>query len=264
MIISSPANERLKLARRVRDGREAGLLFIEGERLSEECLQANLPLIACFHSPEPSARTQTILATLEQRQCPLWPTTDAVLATISDTVQPQGLILLAERPRTTLAQALAGRNEQPPLTVCCDAIQDPGNLGTILRTAEAAGASGLITLKGTTDVFAPKTLRSAMGSAFRLPLATGLSTDELLFATRAAGLRLVAADGAAKHTYLQYDWRRPTAVVLGNEARGLRTELLERCDAHIRIPLHAPVESLNVASAAAVILFEAARQRQRT
>lgn len=260
MIITSPANERLKQARRVRDGREPELVFVEGERLIDECLQAELWLAACFHAPELSARAQNIVAELAQRQCPLFPTAEAVLATVSDTVNTQGLIVLAQRPATTLKRVLSARN-RGALFVALDAVQDPGNLGTIIRTAEAGGAGGVIALSGSVETFAPKTLRSAMGSAFRLPLVGEVGVDELLIEAAAAGLTLVVTEAQAETIYSDYDWRQPTLVVFGNEARGVRAELRERAAARLRIPLRAPVESLNVAAAAAAMLFEAARQR---
>lgn len=258
-MITSPANERLKHARRVRDGREPELIFVEGERLVEECLQAQLPLIACFHEPEPSARTQAILVGLQRRECPLYPTTAAVLATLSDTIHPQGVVVLAQRPSTGMAQMLTAAQ---PLIVALDAVQDPGNFGTIVRTAEAAGASGVVALKGSVDAFAPKTLRSAMGSAFRLPIVSGLTDSALLAQARAAGLKVLATAANGALHYDEFDWRQPALVVFGNEARGVTQSLLEACDAQICIPLQAPVESLNVAAAAAAILFEAARQRR--
>ncbi|MBP6824495.1 MAG: RNA methyltransferase, partial [Acidobacteria bacterium] len=140
MLITSPANERLKHARRVRDGREEGFIFVEGERLIEECLQSNLAVEACFHLPGLSPRAETILTELAKRSCPSFATADAVLATISDTVNTQGLIVIAKRPFDTLDQVLSSGS---PI-VCLDSVQDPGNFGTILRTAEAAGAKGVI------------------------------------------------------------------------------------------------------------------------
>ncbi|MBI1760483.1 MAG: RNA methyltransferase [Acidobacteria bacterium] len=259
MLITSPANERLKHARRVREGREPELIFVEGERLVEECLQAQLPLLACFHEAAPAARTQAILAELQRRGCPLYPTTAAVLATLSDTVNPQGVVVLAQRPTTGLTQMLTAPH---PLIVALDAVQDPGNFGTIVRTAEAAGASGVVALKGSVDAFAPKTLRSAMGSAFRLPIVSGLTDAALLAQARAAGLKVLATAATAAMRYDQFDWRQPALLVFGNEAHGVSQALLDACDAQISIPLQAPVESLNVAAAAAAILFEAARQRR--
>jgi TrmH family RNA methyltransferase len=251
----------LKHARRVRDGRERNLIFVEGERLIEECLQSSLPLSSCFHSPDPSPRAQAILNQLAQRGCPLFATADAALEAVCDTANTQGLILIAQRPTATLDQVLSNRNGEAGLVVCLDAVQDPGNFGTIVRTAEAAGASGIAAMKGSVDAFAPKTLRSAMGSAFRLPMATDVQPDELLSKARGAGLKVVAAAAEGAVTYTNFDWRQPAMIILGNEANGVRTELLEQCDVRVSIPLRAPVESLNVAAAAAVILFETARQR---
>ena len=180
------------------------------------------------------------------------------MTTLSDTITTQGLIVLAERPRATLATALSSGS----LLVALDAVQDPGNAGTILRSAEAAGASAVIALKSTVDLYAPKVLRSAMGSAFRLPLATEVTADELLAACAQSGVQVVAAAMEAESNYDEYDWRQPALLLLGNEGNGLQHKLLERADTRIRIPLHPSVESLNVAAAAAVILFEAARQRR--
>lgn len=257
MLITSSSNERLKHARRVRAGRESDSIFVEGERLIEECLLSGLSLSGCFHSPELSARAQSILHDLEQRGCTIFATADAVLATLSDTVNTQGLILIAKRPAASLDRIFSSHG----LIVCLDAVQDPGNFGTIVRTAEAAGASGAVALKGSVDAFAPKTLRSAMGSAFRFPIVTDVKTDELLARTRGAEMKLVAAAGEGEMIYSDFDWRQPAVIVFGNEANGVRAELLNQCDVRVRIPLRPPVESLNVAAAASAILFEAARQR---
>lgn len=261
LLITSPANERLKHARRVRDGREPNSIFVEGERLIEECLQSRLPLSSCFHSQEPSQRAQAILNQMAQRGCQSFAVTEAALAAVSDTVSTQGLILIAGRPVMKLDQVLAKPDGKAPFVLCLDAVQDPGNFGTIVRTAEAAGASGVVALTGCVDAYAPKTLRSAMGSAFRLPIATGVSPEKLLSKARATGLRVVAAAMEAEVTYTNFDWGQPTILILGNEATGISAELLAQCDTRVSIPLRPPVESLNVAAAAAVLLFEAAKQR---
>jgi RNA methyltransferase, TrmH family len=264
MVIASPSNERLKHARRVRDGREPEFIFIEGERLVEECLQSGLKLAACFHEPDPTPRAQKIIDEMTKRGCALYPALRAALETVSDTVNTQGLVVIAERPEFDFDLALQARDGVAPLVVCLDSAQDPGNFGTIVRTAEAAGASGVVATKGSVDAFAPKTLRSSMGSAFRLPVVTAAEIEDLALAGSAAKLRIVATMSGGETVYSDYDWRKPTMVVFGNEARGVGRELLERCDERLRIPLRAPVESLNIAAAAAVILFEAARQRRET
>jgi len=264
MVITSPSNERLKHARRVRDGREPDLMFVEGALLVEECLQSGLKLRACFHEPAPTPRAQGLIDEMASRGCPLYPAIRWALETVGDTVNTQGLIVIAERPEFNLIRALQARNGVAPLLVCLDSAQDPGNFGTIVRTAEAAGASGVVATKGSVDAFAPKTLRSSMGSAFRLPVVAGVDGGDLALASGAAKLRMVATTAGGETVYTDYDWRKPTVVIFGNEARGVGQELLERCDVRLRIPLRAPVESLNIAAAAAVILFEAARQRRET
>lgn len=262
MLITSPVNQQLKHARQVRDGHEPDAIFVEGERLCEECLQSGLTLLAGFHSPSPSPRAQAIIAELGRRHCQLYEVADAALATVSDTVNSQGIILLAARPVFTLDQVFAPRVGTVSLIVGLDAVQDPGNLGTIVRTAEAAGASGVIAFSGSADAFAPKTLRSAMGSAFRLPVLTNAVPDELIAASQVAGVTLAATAADAPLVYSEYHWQQPTLVIFGNEARGVSPSLMAHCEVKLRIPLYPPVESLNVAAAAAAILFEAARQRK--
>jgi TrmH family RNA methyltransferase len=260
MLISSSKNEQVKAARLVREGKDRSLLFVEGERLVADGLTSGLEVTTVFHLQEPSPGTAALLEALRQRGSLLLATTPEVLAALSDTVTPQGIIVLARHPEVNRADFW---DQLPicPLLVALDRVQDPGNLGTLLRTAEAAGAQGVITLAGTADPFSPKALRASMGSAFRLPLLTGLSPAELLAAAAKHGLRAFAAAGGASMGYRDLDWTGPTLLLLGNEGRGLDPALLAACDCPVRIPINPAVESLNVATAAAVLLFEAAHQR---
>jgi RNA methyltransferase, TrmH family len=270
-MITSPVNSKLKHARQVRDSRVPGEIFVEGERLCEECLSAGLPLVAAFHAPAPSARSRAVIAELERRNCPVYETAADVLDTVTDTVNSQGIVIIAARPEWNLEALFAPRQRQPdgqrqaadsPLIVCLDAVQDPGNCGTLVRTAEGAGAHGLLALGGTADAFAPKTLRSAMGSAFRLPIVTGLELPQIVAACRERRVSIAAAAAAGAVVYSDYDWAQPTLLILGNEANGVSAAALAASDVRLSIPLRPPVESLNVAAAAAVMLFEAARQRR--
>lgn len=258
-MLTSTANPRVKEAIRIRDGRERGLLFAEGERLVEELLASGLRVTQVFHSDAPSARVQRLIEASSASGAQCFPAADSVLKSLSDTVQTQGVIAIAERPAVLdLGHLPIG---ETPLIVALDSVQDPGNVGTILRTAEAAGAAAVVALPGTADAFAPKVLRSAMGSAFRLPILSGIGADALFAWAAERSLVTVAADGSAEQTHTSFDWQRPTLLIMGNEARGVSPALLERCGSRVRIPMQAPVESLNVAAAAAVLLFEAARQR---
>ncbi len=256
MLITSSSNERIKHARRVREGRERDLIFVEGERLVAECVSSGLPLHACFTAATPSAAQHALL---ERISCPVFQLSESVLESLSDTTSTQGIIVIAERPWPALDQLFAS---PVPLILGLDRIQDPGNLGTLVRTAESAGASGIFSFAGSADAFSPKTLRSSMGSAFRLPILPDVSGLGTIETCHSRGLKTVVATGEADLLHYDYDWRQPTLLILGNEGRGASPEIMQACDARVRIPLHSPVESLNVAAAGAAILFEAVRQRR--
>lgn len=261
MQINSASNEKIKHARRVRDGRESGLIFIEGLRLAEEAVNSSLTIEVCFSdSPEkPEPRLSALLKRLEQNSVPHFTTTTDIIRAMSDTVQSQGIILIARRP----AQQTTGAwQKNSTLLLGLDRLQDPGNLGTLIRTAEAAGVGGIVSLKGSADAFSPKVLRSSMGSAFRLPLLENASATDLHALQVNQGFKIVAAAGEGEMDYTDYDWQQPTLLLLGNEGSGVAPELMQQCDVRLRIPMHAGVESLNVAAAGAVMLFEAARQRR--
>lgn len=259
MQITSASNERIKHARRVRDGREPGLIFIEGLRLAEEALRSKLTINAAFLVERDEPRHQALHRDLEQLQVPCFETTPELLATLSDTVQTQGVILIATRPQFSLDDLMSRTGR---LVLGLDRIQDPGNMGTLIRTAEAAGVSGIIALGGSVDVFSPKVLRSSMGSAFRLPVITHVDPTTLMAAREQQGLQIVAAAGEGELDYTAYDWCQPTLLLLGNEGKGVDEKLMSHCDQRLHIPMANQVESLNVATAGAVMLFEAARQQR--
>ena len=261
-VITSRDNQLAKRARAVRDRKVEGLIFIEGMRLCEEALGARLPVedVFCterFAVDERGARLLQALGHVCERIAFV---SDQVFASISDTKTPQGIALIASSPRTG-AEMLANHKGQIPLIVVMHGINNPANAGAILRTAEAAGATGAITTHGSTDLFAPKALRGAMGSSFRLPLWTGAEFKELIEWCSARGVLTVCADVRAAHSHTEIDWRVPRALILGGEAAGLGALEVAAADEALRIPMRPPVESLNVAAAAAIVLYEAARQR---
>ncbi len=259
MQITSASNERIKHARRVRDGREPGLIFIEGVRLAEEALRSGLTIDTCFAVQREEPRQNELLSLLTSQNVSVQFTTPEVLSVLSDTVQSQGVILLAQRPMLSASALLEASTT---LFLGLDRVQDPGNMGTLIRTAEAAGVGGIVALGGSVDVFSPKVLRSSMGSAFRLPILANATVEQLLALRDSQGLKIVAAAGEGEIDYTDYDWQQPTLLLLGNEGRGVDQALMQQCDARLRIPLLNGVESLNVAAAGAVMLFEAARQRR--
>ncbi|HYY98380.1 MAG TPA: RNA methyltransferase, partial [Pyrinomonadaceae bacterium] len=148
-----------------------------------------------------------------------------------------------------------------PLLVILHRANNPSNAGAALRVAEAAGATGVVATRGSADLFSPKSLRGSMGSAFRLPVWAGATFEEALGWCAARGVRTTAADATARTSHTEVDWTTPRAVVLGPEAGGLSDEEVRACAESLRIPMREPVESLNLTTALAVILYEAARQR---
>jgi TrmH family RNA methyltransferase len=185
---------------------------------------------------------------------------EAVFASLSDTKTPQGIVLLAQRratDRVTFEKSLRPNS----LLVVLHRINNPANAGAMLRVAEAAGATGVIATAGTTDLLSPRALRGAMGSSFRLPLWTNADFAEVVAWCGAHRIRTVSADLAARQAHTDLVWTGAYAVLMGAEAGGLADEEARAADERIRIPMQPPVESLNVAVALAVILYEAARQR---
>lgn len=261
-IITSRDNQLVRRARAVREGRVEGQIFIEGLRLSTEAVSAALAIerVICTEAFTRDERGARLLSLLGKARGRLALVSESIFSSLSDTKTPQGVIILAARPHTGRA-ALERLPAATPLLVVIHQLNNPSNAGAILRTAEAAGATGAITTEGTADIFSPKALRGAMGSSFRLPLWTSAGFDEILSWCRQRSIRTVGSDLRATHTHTSIDWTKASALVVGAEASGLRSAEAAALDERVRIPMRPPVESLNVAVASAVVLYEAARQR---
>ena len=263
-IITSRDNALVKHARAVRDGKDLEQIFIEGLRLCEEASQAlgrdeitDLIYTERIGGGERGARLLQALKTFSPRTIVV---SETVFASISDTKNPQGIVLLASRPDTQQSR-LVNSSGEAHLIVMLHRINNPSNAGAILRTAEAAGATSAILTEGTTDIFSPKALRGAMGSSLRLPLWTAASFEKALAWCKKEGIHTISADARARRAHTEIDWTQPSALIVGAESSGLTTEELAQADEALRIPMRSPVESLNVAVASAIVLYEAARQR---
>lgn len=188
-----------------------------------------------------------------------------VFARISDTVTPQGILAVVRQKKYGVEELLSDqtvRGQRAPLLLMIEDLQDPGNLGTMFRTAEAAGVSGIIMSRETVDIYNPKAVRSTMGSVFRVPF---LYTDSLTETIEDMRRRDIAVYAAALHHSLHYtevDYKRGCAILIGNEGKGLRQETVEASTQAVSIPMQGKVESLNASVSAAVLLYEAARQRK--
>jgi TrmH family RNA methyltransferase len=250
--IASTDNPKLKYTRRlVADKafrRRERRFVLEGRRLIRDGLDAGVvPSFALYGS---DFDDRTLVERL-RAVAPVFEVPASLLASVADTVTPQGV--LAVVPWVEPAPAAGA-----PLVVVLDGVHDPGNAGAILRTAAAAGATAAVLAPETADLYNPKVVRAAMGAHFRLP-ARQLDWDAT--AAAVAGLAVVVADARDGTPYTAIAWRAPTALVIGGEARGLSVEAETMATVRAHIPMARATESLNAAAAAAVLLFEAARQR---
>jgi len=271
--ITSRQNPLVKRFRRVRLGNERQFVFLEGVRLIEDALLsgARFETVAFSSAIESTPRGIALLDSLQQVPCRGAHLSPQVMEAITGAVSDQGVAAIVSRPHYELANVFA---DGPGLLVIADRLQDPGNLGTIIRTAEAAGADALITTHYTVEPWNDKALRASMGAALRLPIVTGVTLDELAAMCRLHKITIVASQapplqrGIKKARtdkrpmiYTEADFRRPVAIILSKESSGAEEEAVAAADEFVSIPMAPGVESLNVAAAAAVLLYEAARQR---
>lgn len=252
--ITSRDNAKLKLARSVRNGREPSLIFIEGNRLLDEAFRSDLEIEHILISSDVSD-TARFAELQDTQRSSVVKVASRLFDSIADTANSQGIVALARKPRSELNTIPDG------LVVLLHRVNNPSNLGAVIRTAEASGVVGLITTDGSADAFSPKSLRASMGSAFRLPVIEGLEFDSALAWARDNGLTSTATDISAKSSYVGVDWKLPRLIVFGSEAHGLSSDELASIDEKILIPMENEVESLNLAVSSGIVLFEAKRQR---
>lgn len=234
--------------------------MVEGAKLLEEARSAGAMIEAVYLDPTAATVAEAELArscTLDgARFLELQP---GVLARACDTVNPQPVAAIVATIDIDLSDL---RDRHPDLILVCADVRDPGNMGTIVRAAGAAGAAAVVSCAGTVDLFSPKTVRASAGMLFHLPIVIGGDPVEVLDEVGRWGLRRWGTAAKTGCDYTDADLLAPTALVLGNEAHGLSDSLGSHLDGILRIPMAAPAESLNVATAAAVLCFEVARQRR--
>lgn len=256
--ISSLENEQIKYVRslaRLHTRERNGRFVLEGLRLVRTALELHYPLHQILAGESFAHRHPEFLQACGTGDVPLWLVQDTVLASLADTSSPQGIIAVAHLPQSDLAQA-----KDATLLVLLDNIRDPGNLGTILRTAQATAAGCVLLSPGCTDAFAPKVVRSAMGAHLQLPLVEGVSWSEI--GDACVGKPGVLADAEGQVRYWELDWTQPVTLIICNEAFGPSPEARQLAKRTARLPMAGSVESLNAAIAAGVFLYEIFRQRQ--
>lgn len=269
--ITSSTNPILKIARSLqsRAGRsKSGLFLLEGPKVITEALDkgAFIEDVLVSESFYESGDLPSLVPSLYSGGRANGETKDRIIVvpdiifeTLTGTETPAGLIALARQNEQNLEKVFAG---EQPLVIICDAIQDPGNLGTMMRTAQAFGASGMIITKGTVDPYNPKVVRSASGALLSLPLYMNLTIDEAITECSNRNLHVVGLSASGETHVRSMDFKKPCAVILGNEGQGLDDVAQKMAHDLVSIPIEPECESLNVAAALAIVLYEAYSQRR--
>ena len=261
-MITSTSNARvkrlvnLKKKRKSRD--EEKVFLVEGIRMFREVPVKQLEEVYVSESFYKKER-DTVELVLKGSEVRPEVLSDTVFDYVSDTKTPQGVLCVVRQMEYSLEEVTAG---ECPMIMVLDHLQDPGNLGTILRTAEGAGVTGILMDQECVDVYNPKTIRSTMGSVYRMPFCYVGDLKEGICCLKKRGIHTYAAHLEGSQNYEKEDYRKPCAFLIGNEGNGLRKEIADLADIYIKIPMKGQVESLNAAIAASVLMFEAARQRR--
>lgn len=262
MITSSSNNKVKQIVQWQRAARErdsAGVFLAEGFKMFEEAPTGSL--VEAYVTREASEKLQTRPELREKLDSVPWEVvSDNVFAKMSDTRTPQGILFVVRQPGYTLEQLL---DTPAPFLALLENLQDPGNLGTILRTGEGAGITGVIASRDTVDVFHPKTIRATMGSVFRVPFLYAEDIGQVMTELHGRGIHTYAAHLEGRRCYDDFSFREGTAFLIGNEGNGLRRETAELAEEYIRIPMEGKVESLNAAVAASLLMYEVHRQRSK-
>lgn len=248
----------LRAKKKERDRR--GLFVVEGGKMFGEAPAERISRVYIAQGAEKEmyAKYGEKLARLS---CEI--VTDEVFARMSDTVTPQGILCLVRQQQYKLEEMLRDKDKKRMLFIILEDIQDPGNLGTIFRTAEAAGADGVIMSSRTADIYNPKTIRSTMGAVYRMPFFYTERLSSIIKVLQDRGIAVYAAHLQAQAFYDAYDYRKDTAFLIGNEANGLREDTAACADTLLAIPMEGKAESLNAAVASSILLYEAYRQRRK-
>ena len=257
-MITSNHNSKIKLVRallsRAKDRREAGAFVVEGVRLVEEAAQSNWPMRFVLYDDSLSERGVSKVESLMSLGVDVEEVSTSVMKAMSETENPQGILAVLNEFQLPIP-------ESPNFVLIPDQIRDPGNLGTLLRSAAATGVRAVLVPPETTDAFAPKVLRSGMGAHFKLPIHS-MSWDEIGEVIKLAGLQVLIADMDGQSCW-EADLSQPVALVIGSEAEGASESARKLASQTISVPMAGEMESLNAGVAGSVLMFEVVRQRNR-
>ena len=233
-----------------------GEYLIEGPNLLKEAIKENAEVEEVFVRPELTDEETAIISGQPDLDRKTFMLSARLFDELKDTETSQGIISVVRKRQQVTGRSVPGGN-----CVVLDRLQDPGNIGTILRTADAAGFEMAVFMKGTADPYGPKVVRSACGSLFRLPVIFAEDADELTEMLHSGGKRLIATAMDAEKTYYECDLEKDAAIIIGNEGNGISPELISRADEKISIPMAGNTESLNAAVAAGILMYERIRRQ---
>ena len=258
-MITSIANpqvkELLQLQKKSKARNEKGVFIVEGVKMFQEAPRDRIEKVYLSENFEQKRGKEMNLSGL-----PVEVLSDKVFSHVSDTKTPQGILCLVKQKKVDLSEML---EKTTPFLMVLDNLQDPGNLGTIVRTAEGAGVTGIIMSRDTVDIYNPKTIRSTMGSVYRMPFFYVEDILEFLEDLREQGIRTYAAHLDGANNYDEESYKEACAFLIGNEGNGLRDEVAKKADIWIKIPMYGQVESLNAAIASSILMYEVSRQRRK-
>ncbi len=262
MLISSRQNQLVKRFRQARGRRDRSTVCLDGWRLVREALLHDFTLESILYQIDRLAQpgVADCLELAKAKGTRVDGVTERLMRELSELKSPQGIIALVRRPKVELDDLL-DRASSNPLLIATGNLRDPGNLGTVIRAAEAFGVTGLITLPGTVDPYSPKVVRASAASALRLPIVTDETFEHMKRSLKRRSFRLIATSPRGGKPPDGIDLRSECVLIAGGETHGLPDEILGECDAVLTIPHRPTVESMNVAVAICVLLYEAARQR---
>ena len=266
-MITSTSNERVRkvvsLMEKSKARREEDAFVIEGMKMLREApvLQVREVYVTARFLDKATEENKEILWRYGAEEV-----SEDVMKKMAATQTPQGVLAVISQYHYTLEEVIKGYNQDDenarPLMLILENIQDPGNVGTMLRSGEGAGVTGIILSKGSADIYNPKVIRSTMGSIFRMPFIYVESVPQVLETLKASGIHTYAAHLKGEKNYDEFDYTQQTAFLIGNEGNGLTKETADAADTYILIPMKGEVESMNAATSAAILTFEASRQRR--
>lgn len=255
-MLTSAKNPRIQQIRKLqgsaRARRKEALFVVEGVRLAEEAFNAGWQPDYLIFTQDVNTRGQQIVTGFQNQGIEIVPVSSQVMQAASNTQTPQGILLVLPLPEWNLPTNLT-------FVLILDEVRDPGNIGTLLRTALAAGVDAVILPPGNVDAFAPKVVRSGMGAHFKLPI---IPMDWETIATRLAGLSFFLADSGGGCAHVEAELKTPLALIIGGEAEGAGGQASSIATQHVHIPMPGRAESLNAAVAGAILMFEVVRQRR--